>query len=67
PAGGAPPGAPEAGGTVEFDPMAGGYPVPPMPGQRVPAINGRTIAGDGSDQPGQPGQPGSGNEEEDRA
>jgi len=23
---------------VEFDPMAGGHPVPPMPGQQMPAL-----------------------------
>jgi hypothetical protein len=26
----------------EFDPMAGGHPVPPMPGQNVPALVGGT-------------------------
>ncbi|WP_461026159.1 NADH-quinone oxidoreductase subunit NuoH [Streptomyces sparsus] len=28
----------EAAGEPEFDPMAGGYPVPPLPGQSLPAV-----------------------------
>jgi NADH-quinone oxidoreductase subunit H len=35
-------------GLTDFDPMAGGYPVPPMPGQQVPATRslGRVSAGE---------------------
>ncbi len=29
----------------EFDPMSGGYPVPPMPGQELPRIGAGTVAG----------------------
>jgi NADH-quinone oxidoreductase subunit H len=28
---------------ADFDPFAGGYPVPPMPGQRLPELTGATV------------------------
>jgi NADH-quinone oxidoreductase subunit H len=36
---------PPDGGPPEFDPFAGGYPVPPLPGQQVPGER-KTIAAD---------------------
>jgi tricorn protease len=30
---------------VEFDPMAGGHPVPPMPGQQLPALTSASTDG----------------------
>jgi NADH-quinone oxidoreductase subunit H len=37
-------GAEEEADQAEFDPFAGGYPVPPMPGQKVPGLEPATVS-----------------------
>ena len=41
---------------AEWDPMAGGHPVPPLPGQKLPALTAVTAgdAGTGTDRTGDP-------------
>ena len=38
----------------EWDPMAGGHPVPPLPGQQLPAVSPHEVAGLGHDPAGAP-------------